>query len=122
MTFPPEIEQRLSELRQEFVSQTRIRVDEMSDLLQESDQGDARALIKSALHDLKGQAATFGFPLVSDIARVAESYAATTPNDDAAAVRELGALFETIRNLLDEGQETANTRTADLISSIPLAR
>lgn len=122
MTFPPEIERRLSELRQEFVSQTRIRVDEMSDLLLEGDRSDARALIRSALHDLKGQAATFGFPLVSDIARVAESHAATAPSDDAAVARELSALFETIRNLLDQGPETTKTCAAEPVGGIPLAR
>jgi HPt (histidine-containing phosphotransfer) domain-containing protein len=113
MTFPPEIQKRLEELRGEFVLQSRRQVDELSGLLADCDEDSAEevaSLMKRALHDIKGQAATFGFPLVSDLARSAEY--------DESATRELSALFETIRvHLAEASDEDAQDPAAWLNSA-----
>ena len=72
-------------------------------LLQESATtpgGEVPLRIRASLHDLKGQAGTFGYPLISEIARVAEQYLKAMPANDAAKVRHLVALFEMMAALL----------------------
>jgi len=122
MTFPPEIQKRLEELRGEFVLQSRRQVDELSGLLADCDEDSAEevaSLMKRALHDIKGQAATFGFPQVSDLARSAETYVATVSEYDESATRELSALFETIRVHLAEASDEDAPDPAAWLNSAP---
>lgn len=120
MTYPPEIQQKLDALREQFVTQSRVRVDELADMLADSagdTEGEVIGLIRRALHDLKGQAATFGYPLVSDIARVAEQYASSPDGYDEDMARELGALFNTMQNLLAENLDTGSNEQAQVASA-----
>lgn len=123
MTFPPEIQKRLEELRGEFVLQSRRQVDELSGLLADCDEDSAEevaSLMKRALHDLKGQTATFGFPQVSDLARSAETYVATVSECDGSATRELTALFETIRVHLAEVPDEDAPDSGDWMGTAPV--
>ncbi len=115
MTLPFDIHQRLEELRRDFAEQSRVKVDEMTDLL--AGEEDARATelpkyIRVTLHEMKGQAGTFGYPLITDIARVAEKYAANATHFDDTTIRHLNALLDMMRNLLveppEEFEETAS--------------
>ena len=75
MTLPFEIHQRLEELRLEFAAQSRAKVDEMANMLGAEDEATITELsqyVRVTLNEIKGQEGTFGCPLISDIARVAE--------------------------------------------------
>ena len=75
MTLPFEIHQRLEELRLESAEQSRAKVDKMANMLGAEDEATTTELpqyVRVTLNEIKGQAGTFGCPLISDIARVAE--------------------------------------------------
>ena len=75
MTLPFDIHQRLEELRLEFAAQSRAKVDEMANMLGAEDEATTTELpqyVRVTLNEINGQAGTFGYPLISDIARVAE--------------------------------------------------
>lgn len=103
MTLSVELQNRLMELSREFADQSRLKVDEMADALDASADAQVQDLppfVRSTLHDIKGQAGTFGYPLISDIARVAEQYIETASQDDVTKKRHVRALLEMMRNLL----------------------
>jgi len=120
MTLPYDIQLRLEELRREFAEQSRVKVDEMADLLGSEDEARATELpkyVRVTLHEMKGQAGTFGYPLISDIARLAEKYAANARHFDDTTIRHLNALFDMMRNLLVEPEEFDETVSSDLLNS-----
>ena len=123
MTFPPEIQKRLEQLRLEFVAQSRSTMDELAELLPDGGStlsGEAADLIRAALHDLKGQAATFGFPTISDMAKQAERFTAADRDSCEASVRELGSLFASIRGLLEDGPTAAEPAAGDRAGGLPV--
>ena len=116
MTLPFDIHQRLEELRLEFVEQSRTKVDEMVNLLGGEDEATATELpkyVRITLHEIKGQAGTFGYPLISDIARVAEKYAAGATHFDHTTVSHLNTLLDMMRNLFVETKEFNETASSD---------
>ncbi len=88
-----------------FSLEPRVKVDEISSLLQESiDTFDEliTARIQVIRRGLKGQAGTFGYPMILEITLVAEQYVKTTPDYDDAKARNLVALFEIVTTLLPD--------------------
>ena len=89
--------EKYATLKRGFSLECRAKVDEISSLLQESTEtfdGLITARIQVIRHGLKGQAGTFGCPMILEIALVAEQYVKTTPYYDDAKARNLVALFE----------------------------
>ena len=80
---------KFAALKRGFSLESRTKVDEISSLLQKSTgtfDGLITARIQVIRHGLKGQAGTFGRPMVLEITLVAEQYVETTPDyDDAKA-------------------------------------
>ena len=75
MTLPIDIHQRLEELRLEFAAQSRAKVDKMANMFGAEDKATTTELpqyVRVTLNEIKGQAGPFGYPLIFDIARVAE--------------------------------------------------
>ena len=75
MTLPFDIHQRLEELRLEFPAQSRAKVDEMANMLVAEEEATTTELpqyVRVTLNEIKGQEGTFGCPLISDFASVAE--------------------------------------------------
>jgi len=120
MSLPYELQQKLEVLRQEFAEVSHHRVSEIVDIL--SDCADRPSeeisgLVRTTLHDIKGQAGTFGYPLISEIAQVAETYVKTTRTVDGRTVVHLSAMFDMIRSLLRDAEvEGDRTSTAYLES------
>ena len=81
--------EKYATLKRGFSLECRAKVDEISSLLQESTEtldGLITARIQVILHGLKGQARTFGCPMILEITLVAEQFVNTTPDyDDAKA-------------------------------------
>ena len=109
MLAPPSLHEKYAALKREFALESHTKVDEMSSLLQESidtSDGEIPVRIQLILHDLKGQAGTFGYPIISEIARIAEQYVKATLDYDDAKARNLVALFEIMTALLPEDEDT----------------
>ncbi|MGB0554467.1 MAG: hypothetical protein ACPGQV_18155 [Alphaproteobacteria bacterium] len=69
--------------------------------------------VRITLHEIKGQAGTFGDLLISDIARVAEKYAAVATHFDFTTVSHPNTLLDMMRNLLVETKEFNGTDSSD---------
>ena len=70
-------------------------------------------MVRETLHYIKWQGVTFGYPLISEIAHVAETYVKTTRTVDKRAVLHLSAMFNMMRNLLadadNDGEHASET-------------
>ena len=76
MTLLFDIHQRPEELRLEFAAQSRAKVDKMANMMGAEDEATTTELlhyVRVNLDEFKGQVGTFGYPLISDIARVAKN-------------------------------------------------
>ena len=101
------VHEKFAALKRGFSLESRTKVDEISSLLQESTEtfdGLITARIQVIRHGLKGQAGTFGCPMILEIALVAEQYVKTTPYYDDAKARNLVALFEIMVELLPDDE------------------
>ncbi|MEC8165321.1 MAG: hypothetical protein VX079_12220, partial [Pseudomonadota bacterium] len=56
--------------------------------------------MSETLNDIIGQAGKFGYPLISEIAHVAETSVKTTRTVDERTVLHLSAMFDMMRYLL----------------------
>ena len=69
--------------------------------------------VRVTLHEIKGQAGKFGYPLISDIARVTEKYVAGAAHFDHTMVSHLNTLLNMMRNMLVETKEFDQTSSRD---------
>ena len=73
----------LAQLRQEFIETARDQIDDIETKLDRLDGGDGNAgkellSIQRHIHNIKGQGATFGFPLTGRVAHMLEDYLKNT--------------------------------------------
>ena len=100
--------EKYAAVKRGFSLESRAKVDEISSLLQESIytfDGLITSRIQVIWHGLKGQAGTFGYPMILEIALVAEQYVKTTPEHDDAKARNLVALCEIMTALLPDDED-----------------
>ena len=69
--------------------------------------------VRVTLHEIKGQAGTFVYPLISDIARVAEKNVAGAAHFDHTTISHLNTLLDLMRNTLVETKEFDQTSSRD---------
>lgn len=103
MSLPYDLPQKLEVLRQEFAEVSQHRFSEIVDILSDCPERPAEEvsdLVRETLHDIKGQAGMLGYPLISEIAHVAETYVKTTRTVDERMVLYLSAMFDMMRSLL----------------------
>ena len=74
--------------------------------------------MRETLHDIKGQAGTFGYPLISEIAHVAETYVKTTRTVDERAVLHLSAMFNMMRNFLADADNDCERASETYFESV----
>ena len=116
MTLPFDIHQRLEGLRLEFAEQSRAKVDEMVNMLEAEDAATTTELpqyVRVTPHEIKGQAGTFGYPLIFDIVRVVEKYVAGAAHFDYTTVSLLKTLLNMMRNMLVETKGLDETSSSD---------
>jgi hypothetical protein len=116
MTLPFDIRQRLEELRLESAEQSRAKVDKMANMLGAEDEATTTELpqyVRVTLNEIKGQVGTFGYSLISDIARVAEKYVAGEAHFEHTTVSHLNTLLDTMQNLLVETKKFDETSSSD---------
>ena len=116
MTLPFDIRQRLEELRLESAEQSRAKVDKMANMLGAEDEATTTELpqyVRVTLNEIKGQVGTFGYSLISDIAKVAEKYVAGAARFDHTTVSRPNILLDMMQNLLVETKEFDETSSID---------
>ncbi|MEC7538604.1 MAG: hypothetical protein VYB59_15110 [Pseudomonadota bacterium] len=77
--------------------------------------------MSETLHDINGKAGKFGYPLISEIAHVAETSVKTTRTVDERTVPHFSAMFDMMRNLLadaDNDGERASVTYFESVSAV----
>ena len=124
MLLPSELQQKLEVLWQEFAEVSQHWFSEIVDILSdcpERPSEEVSGLVSETLHDINGQAGKFGYPLISEIAHVAETSVKTTRTVDERTVLHLSAMFDMMRNLLadaDNDGERASETYFESVSAV----
>ena len=70
-------------------------------------------LVSETLHDINGQVSKFGYRLISEIAKVAETSVETTRTVDERTLLHLSAMFDMMRSFLadanNDGERASET-------------
>lgn len=117
----------LDDLRQEFIVETRDKVQEIEQII-----GDLRDRVGSAvnnlmeikrlMHTIKGGGGSFGFPTVSKIAHGFEDYLETSGQADSADPDDLLVFSDAIAAILDAGQDPDDKVAHMLLRGLPSGR
>ena len=75
-------------------------------------------MVHETLHYIKWQAGTFGYPLISEIVHVAETYVKTTRTVDERAVLHLSAMFNMMRNFLADADNNCERASETYFESV----
>ena len=78
-------------------------------------------MVHETLHYIRWQAGTFGYPVISEIVHVAETYVKTTRTVDERTVLHLSAMFDMMRYLLadaDKDGERASETYFESVSAV----
>ena len=108
MSLPSELQQKLEVLWQEFAEVSQHWFSEIVVILSncpEQPSEEVSGLVSEKLHDINGQAGKFGYPLISEIAHVAETSVKTTRTVDERTVLHLSAMFDMMRYLLADADK-----------------
>lgn len=123
----PDLAMILDDLRQEFIIETRDKVQEIEQMIgaiQARDGSPTNNLmeIKRLMHTIKGGGGSFGFPTVSKIAHGFEDYLETSGQADLAAPDDLLVFSDAIAAILDAGQDPEDKVAHMLLRGLPSGR
>ncbi|HEY9080296.1 response regulator [Magnetovibrio sp.] len=122
-----EVDAILARLRVEFIENTRDQLDEIEtriDWLESGREISADDLfdVQRNIHNIKGQGATFGFPLVGRVAHLFEDYLENVGGVKIENIKDLRTYIETMANLLISGENFTPPQTEELLRSLPMGR
>lgn len=121
----PAIETVLARLKQEFIETTVERLETLDAMVAELATGaacseDHLASLQHHVHTVKGQAATFDFPAVTQIAQDLEDYLQDIGGmaDDYARLRPF---LNAIRGIIESGQDPSEAALNQMLQTLPMA-
>lgn len=114
----------LVQLRQEFIENARDQLDDIEtklDLL-DSGQGNAEEKllgIQRHIHNIKGQGATFGFPITGRVAHMLEDYLINVDGLRAERIAEIRVYLNLMMDLISTGESIAKDNPQNLLNALP---
>ncbi|MEH6630876.1 MAG: response regulator [Halopseudomonas aestusnigri] len=119
-----DIDDGFVKLRDEFVDQCRIITDDLESLLNQvydgqSDEVEAIQFIRREMHNLKGQGAVFGYPVIGKIAHRLEDYLAKTNSLAITNINEVNIYLDHIRGIISQDNLPTEAETSELLRSLP---
>lgn len=114
----------LDRLRQEFIETARDQLDDIETKLDWIDcgQGDAEEYLYSIqrnIHNIKGQGATFGFPLTGRVAHMLEDYLINSGKIQAQNIGDIRAYLSLMVDLIVSGEVIARDDPQKLLNALP---
>ncbi|WP_419905605.1 response regulator [Kiloniella sp.] len=111
-------------LKVEFVDQCRIVTDELEGLLNQvydgkEDEAQVVQFIRREMHNLKGQGAVFGFPVIGMIAHRLEDYLAKVNALAITNINDVNIYLDHIRGIISHDKLPTESETAELLRSLP---
>jgi len=119
-----EVDSILARLRVEFIENTRDQLDEIETRVDWLDSGrdmgpDDLFDVQRNIHNIKGQGATFGYPLVGRVAHLFEDYLENVGGVKRENIKDLRAYIEAMTDLLVTGEDFSAAQAAELLRSLP---
>ena len=119
-----DIDEGFVRLRDEFVDQCRIITDDLESLLNQvydgqSDEVNAIQFIRREMHNLKGQGAVFGYPVIGMIAHRLEDYLARANALTLSNINEVNIYLDHIRGIISQDNLLTEAETTELLRSLP---
>jgi len=110
-----------AQLRQDFLSDTRERLDEMESAVAEAGaEGDSALLtIRRTVHGIKGLAASLGFPSITLIAHRLEDFVAELTDLNQENTTHVLAYIDRIRGIVEDGRDPGDSKTAEILRALP---
>lgn len=122
-----EIDSILARLKVEFIESTRDQLDEIETRIDQLDDGldisaDTLFGVQRRIHNIKGQGATFGFPLVGRMAHLFEDYLENVGGVKRDNIHDLRIFIDTMVEALESGEAYGPTQAEDLLRTLPTGR
>lgn len=119
-----EVDGILARLRQEFVESARDQLDDIETKLDwlGGGQGDAEEELYSIqrhIHNIKGQGATFGFPLTGRVAHMLEDYLKNADGIQTENIGDIRAYLSLMVDLIASGESIAEDDPQELLNALP---
>ena len=127
MSTDPDLQMILADIRQDFIDNTRDKLDDLEEEIEALRQGDANAEqrileVKRVIHSIKGAGGSFGFPTISKVAHGLEDYLETTGDVSTVAAEDLMVFINTITDILIAGDEPDHEMAHMMLRSLPTGR
>ncbi len=122
----PDLQMIMADIRQDFIVNTRDKLDDVDDEIEALRQGDSpeqRILeIKRIVHSIKGAGGSFGFPTISKVAHGLEDYLETTGDISTVTADDLQVFVNTLVDILIAGEEPNEELAHMMLRSLPTGR
>lgn len=114
----------LIQLRQEFIEAARDQLDDIEIKLDRLDCGQGSAeeellSIQRHIHNIKGQGATFGFPLTGRVAHMLEDYLKNANGIGLESITDIRVYLELMVDLISTGEFIVNDDPQSLLNALP---
>ena len=123
----PDLEMILADMRQDFIENTRDKLEGLEDEIEAlrfgDDSGENNILeIKRVIHSIKGAGGSFGFPTISKVAHGLEDYLETSGDISTIAAEDLMVFVQTLTDILVAGEEPDEDLAHMMLRSLPTGR
>ncbi len=110
-----------AQLRQDFLTDTRERLDEMESAASDdkSTGGNALLTIRREGHNIKGLAASLGFSSITIIAHRLEDFVAELTDLTDSHVSDVLVYIDCIRGIVEDGNDPGDSKTAEILRTLP---
>jgi len=119
-----DVDRFVEQFRQEFIETTSERLITIDDLITSMMNGSSSDAALSEflrhIHSIKGQGATFDFPIISQIAHRLEDYVETAPEHSLNQLTDIQRFVDIIRKILESGVNPDEAQTQNILSSLPV--
>ncbi|MEG3620266.1 Hpt domain-containing protein [Magnetovibrio sp. PR-2] len=127
MSTDPDLQMILADIRQDFIDNTRDKLDDLEEEIEALRQGDTSAEqhileVKRVIHSIKGAGGSFGFPTISKVAHGLEDYLETSGDVSTVAAEDLMVFINTITDILIAGEEPDHELAHMMLRSLPTGR
>ncbi|NQU56725.1 MAG: response regulator [Rhodospirillales bacterium] len=114
----------LVQLRQEFIEASRDQIDDIEIKLDRLDSGQGSAdeellSIQRHIHNIKGQGATFGFPLTGRVAHMLEDYLKNADGIGSESIADIRVYLELMVDLISTSESIAEDDPQSLLTALP---
>ncbi|MCK5166130.1 MAG: Hpt domain-containing protein [Rhodospirillaceae bacterium] len=124
MVSAQKIEDILASLRQEFIETASDQLADIERLLERLEVGEALGeddlfSIPRNIHNIKGQGATFGFPLIGKIAHLSEDYLESAGGVRKEYLHDVRIFLDLMAKIIDDEKEPEGEDAEKILSSLP---